>query len=136
MTIAHRISANLLTRDLAASSAFYQALCGFGIVHQESWYVILAAAPDSAFQLGLIDWVSEFVPRAARGVPQGSFLEVVVDDVAAAVDAVRSFDTEIIEAPTQFGEQTRAVIRDLDGHVIDIATPHTRFIIPPRKSVA
>ena len=136
MPIAHRVSVNLLTRDIAASVAFYKALCGYEQVHAEPWYAILAASPDSPFQLGLIDWVSEFVPKAARGEAQGSFIEIVVDDVAAAVEAIRPFDTEIIEAPTVFGEQTRAVIRDLDNHVIDLTTPHARFTIPPRQTVA
>lgn len=136
MPIAHRVSVNLLTRDIAASVAFYQALCGYQQVHAEEWYAILAAGPESSFQLGLIDWVSEFVPRAARGEAQGSYIEIVVDDVAAAVDAIRSFDTEIIEEPTVWGEQTRAVIRDLDNHVIDLTTPHARFTLPPRKTVA
>ena len=136
MTIARRISTNLLTRDIAASTDFYKALCGFRQVHTESWYVVLATSPDSPFQLGLIDWVSEFVPKAARGVAQGSYLEIVVDDVLAAVDAIRAFDVQIIEEPVVYGEQTRAVIRDLDGHVIDLTTPHARYTIPPRKAVA
>jgi catechol 2,3-dioxygenase-like lactoylglutathione lyase family enzyme len=136
MPIAHRVSANLLTRDLAASAAFYKALCGFQQVHAEPWYVVLAASPDASFQLGLIDWVSEFVPKAARGEAQGSYLEIVVDDVAAAVESIRAFDTQIIEEPTVYGEQTRAVIRDLDNHVIDLTTPQARFTIPPRKAVA
>ncbi len=136
MTIARRISTNLLTRDIAASTDFYKALCGFRQVHTESWYVVLATSPDSPFQLGLIDWVSEFVPKAARGVAQGSYLEIVVDDVLAAVDAIRAFDIQIIEEPVVYGEQTRAVIRDLDGHVIDLTTPHARYTIPPRKAVA
>lgn len=136
MTIAQRISTNLLTRDIAGSTAFYKALCGFRQVHTESWYVVLATSPESPFQLGLIDWVSEFVPKAARGVAQGSYLEIVVDDVLAAVDAIRSFDVQIIEEPIAYGEQTRAVIRDLDGHVIDLTTPHARYTIPPRKAVA
>jgi catechol 2,3-dioxygenase-like lactoylglutathione lyase family enzyme len=136
MPIAQRVSINLLTRDIAANVRFYQALCGFQVVHQEAWFVVLAASPDSQFQLGLIDWVSEFVPRAARGEAQGSYLEVVVEDVAAAVEAVRSFGTEIIEEPTTFGELTRAVLRDHDGHVIDVCSPGARYTVPPRRTVA
>ncbi|WP_127752496.1 VOC family protein [Devosia sp. 1566] len=136
MPIAQRISINLLTRNIADNIAFYQALCGFQIVHQEAWYVVLAASPDSQFQLGLIDWVSEFVPRAARGEPQGAYLEVVVEDVAGAVEAIRPFGTEIIEEPTTFGPLTRAVLRDLDGHVIDVVSPGARYTIPPRRTVA
>ena len=136
MPIAQRISTNLLTRDIIRATEFYRILCGFRQVHTESWYVVLATSPDSPFQLGLIDRVSEFVPRAARGEAQGSFLEIVVDDVSSAIEAVREFGTEIIEEPTLFGEQTRAVLRDLDGHVIDLTTEHARYRIPPRKAVA
>jgi catechol 2,3-dioxygenase-like lactoylglutathione lyase family enzyme len=136
MPLASRVSVNLLTRDVPRSAAFYEALCGYRQIHAESWYIVLATSPDSTFQLGLIDWVSEFVPKAARGERQGSYIEIVVDDVAAAVDAVRSFDIEIIEEPAAYGDLTRAVIRDIDGHVIDITTPNAQFTIPPRKTVA
>lgn len=136
MPIAQRISINLLTRNIALATEFYRSLCGLELVHDESWYVVLAMTPESSFQLGLIDWVSEFVPRAARGEAQGAYLEIVVKDVEAALAAIRHFDIEVIEEPTVFGEQTRAVLRDPDGHLIDLSTPHARYLIPPRKAVA
>lgn len=30
---------------------------------------------------------------------------------------------------------TRAIIRDPDGHVVDLTTPNARFLAPPRTSV-
>lgn len=136
MPTAQRIAVNLLTRDIGRSTEFYRRLCDLEPIHSESWYVVLAMAPESPFHLGLIDWVSEFVPRAARGEAQGSYLEIIVDNVEAALAAISHFNTEIIEEPTVFGQQTRAVMRDIDGHVIDLSTPHSHHIIPPRKAVA
>jgi catechol 2,3-dioxygenase-like lactoylglutathione lyase family enzyme len=131
-----RFTISLLTRDISRSVAFYRALSGFELVHSEDWYAVLAASAGSPFQLGLIDWTSEFVPRAARGTAQGAFIEIVVEDVPAALAGVRGFDIEIIEEPQPFGDMMRAVVRDLDGHVVDITTPHARYHIPPRQHVA
>jgi catechol 2,3-dioxygenase-like lactoylglutathione lyase family enzyme len=136
MPATSRFTITLLTRDISRSIAFYQALTGFGLVHSEDWYAVLAASPDSAFQLGLIDWTSEFVPRAARGTAQGAFIEIVVEDVPRALAALEGFDIEVIEEPQRYGDMMRAVVRDLDGHVVDITTPHARYLIPPRQHVA
>ncbi|KKB12714.1 hypothetical protein VE25_05620 [Devosia geojensis] len=134
MTATTGLSTNLLTRDIRGSTDFYQRLTGFELVRSEPWYALLAPGPDSDAQLGLIDWVSEFVPKAARGEAQGSYIEIVVPDVIAALDAVRSFDIEIIEQPGDVHGE-RAVLRDLDGHVVTLITPQGRFAVPPEQHV-
>ena len=134
MTTPTGLSTTLLTRDIRNSIDFYQRLTGFELVRSEPWYALLAPGPESDAQLGLIDWVSEFVPRAARGEAQGSYIEIVVPDVPAALDAVRSFDIEIIEQPGD-ARADRAVLRDLDGHVVTLVTPEGRFATPPEQHV-
>ena len=53
-----------------------------------------------------------------------TFLTLVVDDVFAAVERARALEVEIIEEPValDYG-QTRALIRDPNGLVIDLSTP-------------
>ncbi len=135
MPAAHSVTTYLLTRDIAASIDFYGALCGYLPVYRGDWFTLIAPSSDAAVQIGLVDWVSEFVPRAARGDAQAHYLEVIVDDVHAALAAVERFAVEIIEHPIEHGEQARAVLRDLDGHVITVATPTSRFLEPPRRHV-
>lgn len=135
MPAALGLSSNLLTRNLAGSIEFYRLLTGFDLVRSEPWYALLAPHAESDAQLGLIDWVSEFVPKAARGEAQGSYIEIVVPDVEAALAAVGDFEVEIIEKPLEHYRGIRAVLRDLDGHVITIVTPEARFALPPEQGV-
>lgn len=135
MSAALGLSSNLLTRNLAGSIEFYRLLTGFDLVRSEAWYALLAPNPESDAQLGLIDWVSEFVPKAARGEAHGSYIEIVVPDVEAALAAVNGFDIEVIEEPLEHYRGSRAVLRDLDGHVITIVTPEARFALPPEHRV-
>ena len=135
MPAAKTLCTYLLTRDVAASASFYSALCGYQPVRRESWFTLLAPSADSLVQLGLVDWVSEFVPRAARGDAQAHYLEFVVDDVHAALSAIGGFDVEIIEHPIEHGPAAKAVLRDIDGHVITLVTPQSRFAEPPRQHV-
>ena len=125
---------NLLTRDLARSTSFYQRLLGFEVIKSSNVYVLLGTS-GSGLALCLIDWVSELVPRAARGVPEGNYLSLLTDDIEQGLAVAREFEVEIIEAtPTENGT-IRAVIRDLDGRVVELTTPAAHLLVPPEKTV-
>jgi catechol 2,3-dioxygenase-like lactoylglutathione lyase family enzyme len=133
----HRFVTNLLTRDVERSAAFYRALAGLTEIRRGEVFIVLAPTNDSAGQLCLIDWVSELVPRAARGLAEGTYLSLVIEDVAAAVAVARRFEVEIIEATSTEGERpTQAIIRDLDGRVIELVTPAAHLAQVPRDTVA
>ena len=119
-----RVLFNVLCKDMARSVSFYQQLANFSVVYSSDWYVILSAPDVPGLELGLIDQVSEFTPRHAWGMHEGTYLTLVVDDVFAAVDRARQLDVEVIEEPValDYG-QTRALIRDPNGMVIDLSTP-------------
>lgn len=119
-----RVLFNVLCKDMARSVSFYQQLANFSVVYSSDWYVILSAPDVPGLELGLIDQVSEFTPRHAWGMHEGTYLTLVVDDVFAAVDRARQLDVEVIEEPVALGYgQTRALIRDPNGMVIDLSTP-------------
>jgi catechol 2,3-dioxygenase-like lactoylglutathione lyase family enzyme len=132
-----KLVTTLLTRDVERCSAFYRLLCGLTEVRRTDAYVLLAAADGQSFELAVIDWVSELVPKAARGVSAGNYLSFVLDDVAAALAIVADFELEIIEQTPEDGSAPiRAVIRDLDGRVVELATPEAYLALPPQQHVA
>jgi catechol 2,3-dioxygenase-like lactoylglutathione lyase family enzyme len=124
-----RVLFNILCKDMATSIAFYKQLANFQEVYTSDWYVVLTAPDVPGLELGLIDQVSEFTPRHAWGMHEGTFLTLVVDDVFAAVERARALEVEIIEDPVALAYgQTRALIRDPNGLVIDLSTPTIELI--------
>jgi catechol 2,3-dioxygenase-like lactoylglutathione lyase family enzyme len=132
---AYRIQVNILARDISETTLFYQRITGLALIEDESWYTLLADSDQFDFALCVIDQVSEFVPRAARGTAAGSYFTLVVRDVDAAVAAARLMDVEIIEEPQRTDQGSRAILRDPNGVVVDIVTPSARFTVPPQKRV-
>lgn len=119
-----RVLFNILVKDLTTSAAFYRQLADFEQIYTSDWYIVLAAPGLEAIELGLIDQVSEFTPRQAGGLPAGGYLTLVVDDVYAAYEKAREMGVDLIEEPrAQDYGQTRALLRDPNGIVLDISTP-------------
>lgn len=119
-----RVLFNILCKDMRTSVAFYEQLAGFSEVYSSDWFVVLTSAESPGLELGLIDQMSEFTPRHAWGRAEGVYLTLVVDDVFAAVERARALEVKVIEEPKalDYG-QTRALIRDPNGLVIDLSTP-------------
>ena len=119
-----RVIFNILCKSLDASVSFYRQLADFETLYESDWYVVLCPPGQEMVQLGLIDQVSEYTPRHAWGMHEGTYLTLVVDDVFEAVRRARDLAAEVIEDPVvlPFG-QTRALIRDPNGLVIDLSTP-------------
>jgi hypothetical protein len=81
--------------------------------------------------------VSELVPRAARGIAEGTYLSIVTEDVDAALAVAAEFELEVIERTETVGADTlHAVIRDLDGRVVELTTPAAHLALPPRQTIA
>lgn len=122
--IVNRVLFNILAKDIPTSANFYAELAGFQTIFANDWYVVMALPGHEGFELGLIDQVSQFAPRHAWGIHQGSYLTLVVDDVFAAVERARALGVEVIDTPTALeNDVTRALVRDPNGVVIDLSTP-------------
>jgi len=119
----HRVRVNILAKDVATSVHFYERIFGMMEVESHDWIKILALPGDRQFELGLIDEVSQYVPRAARGIAEGAYLTLVVDDVVAIADAAFAEGVEIVDPPRGEGRLMRTLIRDPNGVVIDVVTP-------------
>ena len=137
MDTSRNVIFNVLAKDIAATAAFYKSVFRYRELFASPWHVVLGPESGQGLEIGIIDWVSEFVPRSARGVPGGAYLSLVVDDVAAVIERARAFDIEIVEDVRVLGVgEARAVLRDPNGVVIDVTTPEAQFSLPPRHSVA
>jgi catechol 2,3-dioxygenase-like lactoylglutathione lyase family enzyme len=132
-----RVLFNVLCKNLRDSVAFYRALTDFETVHESDWRVVLTAPGGEGVELGLIDQISEFAPRHAWGMHEGTYLTLVVDDLFAALERARALDVEVIEEPValDYG-QTRALIRDPNGMVIDLSTPTAELVARGKAVVA
>ncbi|MDB5539541.1 MAG: hypothetical protein JWQ89_1268 [Devosia sp.] len=125
MAVLTRVLYNVLCKDLAASADFYRQLFGLETVYDSDWFIVLSPAGQPSVQIGLIDQVSEFTPRPAWGfLHEGTYLTFVVDDVFEVLDRARAMGADIAaEAVALDYGQTRGLIRDLNGMVIDVSTP-------------
>ena len=76
----NRIIFNILAKDVEETARFYEALCGLTRLYTSDWYIVLTPGEGRSYEPGIIDEVSEFVPKAARGLFAGGYLTLVVDD--------------------------------------------------------
>ncbi len=120
----NRIIFNILAGDIEETARFYETLCGLKRQYTSDWYIVLTPGDDLAYELGIIDEVSAFTPKAARGLFAGGFLTLVVDDVNAAHARAKELGADVVSPPTamDYG-QVQMVLRDPNGVVVDISTP-------------
>lgn len=120
----NRVLFNVLCKNLTESVVFYKDLFGLETIYDSDWFVVLTPPGQPNVQIGLIDQVSQFTPRHAWGMHEGTYLTFVVDDVFRVLEKARGMGAEIVAEPMalDYG-QTRGLIRDINGMVLDISTP-------------
>jgi len=120
----NRVIPNIMTRDLAGTRDFYLRLMDMHVHYDSDWYVILKPSQHSPHELGIIDVDHEIIPEPFRGVPQGSYLTFVVDNVRQVYQRAKELELNILEAPTdQFYGQRRMLLTDPNGLLLDISSP-------------
>lgn len=124
MPALNRVLFNVLCKDLSASVTFYQQLLDLETTYESDWFVTLSPKGQPEIVIGLIDQVSQFTPRHAWGMHEGTYLTFVVDDVYDVLNRARALGAEVVSEPValDYG-QTRALICDLNGMVLEISTP-------------
>lgn len=120
----NRVLFNILVKDMAVSMDFYRRIVDLQPIYESDWFVVLTPAGQPNVQIGLIDQVSEFAPRHAWGTHEGAYMTFVVDDVFSALEAAHEMGVEVIEEPValEYG-QTRLLVRDPNGMILDLSTP-------------
>jgi len=124
MSVLNRVLFNVLCKDLTDSADFYRELFDLDTIYESDWFVVLTPKGQPSVQIGLLDQMSQYTPRHAWGMHEGTYLTFEVTDVFAVLDKARALGADVVSEPTalDYG-QTRALIRDLNGMVIDISTP-------------
>ncbi|GGA60352.1 VOC family protein [Pelagibacterium lentulum] len=124
----------ILVKDVDRSIHFYGAVAGYEVLARDNIRTLLGLSNVSTEpKLCLIDEMSQMVPRAARGMVGGVFLSIIVQDVANCHAAALTLGAEVIEAPHGRHGAVRAILRDPDGVVIDVATAEGYALELPRK---
>ena len=122
----------LMTTDVAASAAFYQAHFGFVPLFANDWYVHLQLADDPTVNLALLDGQHSTIPPVGRGRAAGMLLNFEVDDPDAMHDRLKAAGLPILLSlrDEAFG-QRHFITSDPNGVLIDIIKP-----IPPTGEFA
>lgn len=123
----------VMTREVAATAAFYQQHFGFVPLFTSDWYVHLQREGEPAVNLAVLDGRHETVPEPARGqVAGGLLLNFEVDDVDAVHARLAAAGLPVL-LPLRdeaFG-QRHFITRDPNGVLIDVIKP-----IPPSAEFA
>lgn len=133
MPALNRVLFNVLCKDLSASVSFYRQLLDLETTYESEWFVTMSPKGQPGIEIGLIDQVSQFTPRHAWGMHEGTYLTFVVDDVHDVLERARALGAEVVSEPValDYG-QTRALICDLNGMVLDISTPTDALVARDR----
>jgi len=119
-----RILFNILCKDIEAAAGFYEKVAGLQRIYNSDWYIVMSPPTAEALQIGLIDEVHEVAPTAARGMSNGSYLTLVVQNLDEALEAARQVGAQVLEEPQElFYGQRRALIRDPNDVVVDLSQP-------------
>lgn len=123
----------ILVKDMDRTIDFYCAVAGYQVLVKDEIRTVLGSALVAQPALCLIDEMSQMVPRAARGMAAGCYLSIIVSDVEASFAAVEERKVEVIEAPHGSPDALRAIVRDPNGLVVDIASAKGYAVELPRK---
>ncbi len=117
----------IMTSDVAASAAFYQAHFGFVPLFTVDWYVHLQLEGDPSVNLAILDGQHGTIPETGRGRVSGLLLNFEVDDPDAVHDRLKAAGLPILLTlrDEAFG-QRHFITSDPNGVLIDIIKP-----IPP-----
>ncbi|MEL6838856.1 MAG: VOC family protein [Pseudomonadota bacterium] len=120
----NRAFTNILCADVKTSAWFYENMLGMTEHGDFGWFMLLGHPTMPGFELGLLDQSHDSVPGALAGLAPGIILTFVVADVAEYHDRAVQIGAQIIQAPVAlpYG-QTRLLLRDPAGTIIDISSP-------------
>lgn len=114
----------LMTADVAATAAFYQAHFGFVALFAADWYVHLQSAEDPSVNLAVLDGAHATIPESGRGRVGGLLLNFEVEDVDAVHERLVAAGLPVLLSlrDEDFG-QRHFITADPNGVLLDIITP-------------
>ncbi|MDZ7601974.1 MAG: VOC family protein [Hoeflea sp.] len=122
----------IMTRDVAATAAFYETHFRFQPLFTADWYVHLQSRDDTRINLAVLDGEHATIPPEGRGTITGLLLNFEVKDVDQVFDTLRAAGLPILKdiCDEEFG-QRHFITADPNGVLIDIIKP-----IPPSADYA
>lgn len=122
MTEIKRHLINICSRDLETSRDFYMTHFSFSIGFESDWFILLRS-DKSHLELGIIKQDHKIVPEGLNSQPStGLYLTFIIEDIDAFYEKAKDSKCVIVSAPENlFYGQRRCVIRDPDGHFIDVS---------------
>jgi catechol 2,3-dioxygenase-like lactoylglutathione lyase family enzyme len=124
----------LMTRDVAATAAFYQRHFGFEALFTADWYVHLQSREaGAAVSLAVLDAGHDSIPASARGqVAAGALLNFEVDNVDAEHERLMAAGLALcLPLRDEAFGQRHFIVQGPDGVLIDVIQP-----IPPTAEFA
>lgn len=122
-TPVQRVIFNLVAQDVAATADFYTSIVGMKRHFDSDWYIILTPEDGGVLELGIIAADSPITPPQAVSDTPSGYLTLVVEDVQVAHTNATKIGADIIELPTPMAYgQTRMLIRDPNGVVVDVSS--------------
>lgn len=122
----------IMTRDVAATVAFYQRHFGFQPLFTADWYVHLQLADDPSVNLAVLDGGHGTIPQGHGGSVGGLLLNFEVDDVDAVhAELLAAGLTIVLPLRDEAFGQRHFITIDPNGVLIDVIKP-----IPPSPEFA
>ncbi len=114
---------NVISSDLAGTTAWYVDLLGWVTEFDSDWFVHLTAPDDGGVELGIIAADHPIVPSGVVPGGGGILLTFVVDDVDSVHRRAIELGYRVVEPPTDlFYGQRRMILTDPTGTVVDISS--------------
>ena len=118
-----RCFTNILSGNVEKAARFYEELLGMTRHYDSDWFIILTHSDLPGLEVGILDRDHETVPAQSRTSPAGVMLTFVVEDSERVYEVAQKLGAQIIQPPTDmpYG-QTRLLVRDEDGVLVDISS--------------
>lgn len=113
----------LQVSDVGSTADFYRDTFGFTTVFDSDWYVQLRA-PNSAYELAIIDYNHDSIPEVGRKPTSGLILSFEVEDAAKLAAYFETASVPIVQPLRDevFG-QRHFIAADPNGILLDVITP-------------
>lgn len=124
------VSVRLITDDVDRLVAFYESVTGLSADRPAPVFAELRT-PNGTIAIGHSSTAELFGPGSVRAAENRSaIVELLVDDVDATFDSVRTRGVEVVQEPTTMPWGNRSLLlRDPDGTLVNLFAPVTQQAI-------
>ncbi len=119
-----RVVYNVVAPDIEKTASFYERLVLCQRLFTSKRFICLESQTAPKIEIGIIDETNLTFRQEVKGQFVDDYLSLAVPDIYEALERARAMGAEIIAEPDSLEyEQTRMLVRDPNGVVLDLATP-------------